>query len=69
MKTIHAQHVDLLLEVYAEHEKLNLADVRAAYETDADFRADIDHGAEVGARLALECLANGGAPAPGTKLQ
>jgi hypothetical protein len=44
---------------------LLLADLKQTYATDADFRADIDAGAAMATRLALECVADGSVP-PGT---
>jgi hypothetical protein len=44
---------------------LVLAELRQSYATDPEFRADVDRGAAMATRLALECCANESVP-PGT---
>jgi hypothetical protein len=41
---------------------LVLVELRRSYATDPEFRADIDKGAAMATRLALECVADGSIP-------
>jgi benzoyl-CoA reductase/2-hydroxyglutaryl-CoA dehydratase subunit BcrC/BadD/HgdB len=41
---------------------LVLVELQQSYATDPEFKADIDRGAAMAARLALECVADGSIP-------